>query len=92
MPEPTLSNNSPLWSRTTKTIIVVGALLLLAALFLRFRALIIMLVVAAILAYLLDPLISFIAVSYTHLDVYKRQVLIQPAAASNTKTGHHTMR
>lgn len=60
MPEPTLSNNSPLWSRTTKTIVVVGALLLLAALFLRFRALIIMLVMAAILAYLLDPLISFI--------------------------------
>jgi predicted PurR-regulated permease PerM len=60
MPEPTLSNNSPLWSRTTKTIVVVGALLLLAALFLRFRTLIIMLVMAAILAYLLDPLISFI--------------------------------
>ena len=60
MPEPTLSNNSPLWSRTTKTIVVVGALLLLGALFLRFRTLIIMLVMAAILAYLLDPLISFI--------------------------------
>ena len=48
------------WSRTTKTIVVVGALLLLGALFLRFRTLIIMLVMAAILAYLLDPLISFI--------------------------------
>ncbi len=60
MPEPTLSNNSPLWSRTTKTIVVVGALLFLGALVLRFRTLLIMLVMAAILAYLLDPLISFI--------------------------------
>ncbi len=60
MPEPTLSNNSPLWSRTTKTIVVIGGLLLLAALVMRFRTLLIMLVMAAILAYLLDPLISFI--------------------------------
>lgn len=53
-------NSSPLWSRTTKTIIVVAAMLLLALLVMRFRSLIGMIVVAAILAYLLDPLISFI--------------------------------
>ena len=60
MPEPSLSNNSPFWSRTTKTIVVVAGLLLLAALVLRFRTLLVMLVMAAILAYLLDPLISLI--------------------------------
>jgi predicted PurR-regulated permease PerM len=60
MPEPLAPNNSPLWSRTTKTIVVVAALLLLALLVMRFRSLLAMLVVAAILAYLLDPLIGFI--------------------------------
>ena len=60
MPEPLAPNNSPPWSRTTKTIVVVAALLLAAILVMRFRTLIAMLVMAAILAYLLDPLISFI--------------------------------
>lgn len=60
MVEPRIPNNSPPWSRTTKTIVVVFALLLLALLVMRFRTLLAMLVVAAILAYLLDPLIVFI--------------------------------
>jgi predicted PurR-regulated permease PerM len=60
MVEPMIPNNSPPWSRTTKTIVVVAALLLLALLVMRFRTLLAMLVVAAILAYLLDPLIVFI--------------------------------
>lgn len=60
MVEPMTPNNSPPWSRTTKTIVVVAALLLLALLVMRFRTLLAMLVVAAILAYLLDPLIVFI--------------------------------
>lgn len=60
MVEPIMPNNSPPWSRTTKTIVVVSGLLLLALLVMRFRTLLAMLVVAAILAYLLDPLISFI--------------------------------
>jgi predicted PurR-regulated permease PerM len=60
MVEPRIPNNSPPWSRTTKTIVVVFALLLLALLIMRFRTLLAMLVVAAILAYLLDPLIVFI--------------------------------
>ena len=60
MIEPMVPNNSPPWSRTTKTIVVVFALLLLALLVMRFRSLLAMLVVAAILAYLLDPLIVFV--------------------------------
>ena len=60
MVEPMIPSNSPPWSRTTKTIVVVAALLLLALLVMRFRTLLAMLVVAAILAYLLDPLIVFI--------------------------------
>ncbi|HOU40443.1 MAG TPA: AI-2E family transporter [Promineifilum sp.] len=61
MPEqPLLPNNSPLWSRTTKTIVVVTVLLLAALLVMRFRTLLVMVTMAAILAYLLDPLISFI--------------------------------
>ena len=60
MVEPMIPNNSPPWSRTTKTIVVVFAILLLALLVMRFRTLLAMLVVAAILAYLLDPLIVFV--------------------------------
>ena len=61
MPEqPLAPNNSPLWSRTTKTIVVVTVLLLAALLVMRFRTLLVMVTMAAILAYLLDPLISFI--------------------------------
>jgi len=61
MPEqPLAPNNSPLWSRTTKTIVVVTVLLLAGLLVMRFRTLLVMVTMAAILAYLLDPLISFI--------------------------------
>ncbi len=61
MPEqPLAPNNSPLWSRTTKTIVVVTMLLLAGLLVMRFRTLLVMVTMAAILAYLLDPLISFI--------------------------------
>ncbi len=59
-PEMPAPNNSPLWSRTTKIIIVVTAMLLIGLLVMRFRSLIVMIVLAAILAYLLDPLINFI--------------------------------
>lgn len=51
---------SPLWSNTTKVIVVVTALIFLFLLIGRFQSLIGMLVIAAILGYLLDPLISFI--------------------------------
>ena len=61
MPEqPLAPNNSPLWSRTTKTIVVVTVLLLAGLLVMRFRTLLVMVTMAAILDYLLDPLISFI--------------------------------
>ena len=39
MVEPMIPNNSPPWSRTTKTIVVVSVLLLLALLVMRFRTL-----------------------------------------------------
>lgn len=56
--EPT--GNSPNWSKTTKVIVVVFTLIIAALLIMRFQSLIAMLVIAAILAYLLDPLITFI--------------------------------
>lgn len=59
-PEPPNYNRSPLWSRTTKTIVVLIGLLFVILLAWRFQSLIGMLIVAAILAYLLDPLITFI--------------------------------
>lgn len=59
--EPVIENRSPYWSKTTKVIVVVffilGALWLMG----RFKSLIGMLVVAAILGYLLEPIINFIA-------------------------------
>jgi predicted PurR-regulated permease PerM len=51
---------SPPWNRTTKVIVVVFVLLLLLLLIWRFQSLIAMLVIAAILSYLLDPLIRFV--------------------------------
>jgi putative heme transporter len=61
-PEPVRSDHhhSPAWNATTKIIVVVFTLLLIALLVWRFQSLIGMIVLAAILAYLLDPLISFI--------------------------------
>jgi predicted PurR-regulated permease PerM len=62
LPETPINNNdnSPYWSKTTKVIVVVFGLLIAAFLIMRFQSLIAMLVIAAILAYLLDPLITFI--------------------------------
>ena len=51
---------SPPWGRTTKTIVVVVALLLIALVAWRFSGLIQQLVMAAVLAYLLNPLITFV--------------------------------
>lgn len=51
---------SPPWSTATKVILVVGVLLLLALMVWRFQSLIGMIVVAAIIAYLLNPIIVFI--------------------------------
>ncbi len=51
---------SPPWGRTTKTIVVIIALLLIALVAWRFSGLIQQLVMAAVLAYLLNPLITFV--------------------------------
>lgn len=59
-PRPPNSSYSPPWNSTTKVIVVVVALIFLFLLIGRFQSLIGMLVIAAILGYLLDPLISFI--------------------------------
>lgn len=53
-------NASPYWSKTTKVIVVVFVILAALWLISRFKSLIGMLVVAAILGYLLEPLINFI--------------------------------
>lgn len=60
MPESPSTHYSPPWNRTTKVIVVVTALIVLFLLIGRFQSLIGMLVIAAILGYLLDPVISFI--------------------------------
>ncbi len=51
---------SPYWSRTTKIIVTVAALLALVWLGQRFRSIIYLIVIAAILAYLFNPVIVFI--------------------------------
>lgn len=59
-PEPTTEpvlHESPNWSRSTKVIVTVGALLLVLWLTYRFQSLISQIVIAAILAYILNPLI-----------------------------------
>ncbi len=53
-------NHSPPWNATTKAIVAVSALALLSLLTWVFRGLLQQLVLAALLAYLLHPLISFI--------------------------------
>jgi putative heme transporter len=53
-------HSSPPWNLTTKIILIVFTLLLIALLAWRFQSLIGMIVLAAIIAYLLDPLITFI--------------------------------
>jgi len=59
--EPPNNNSSPPWSRVTKVIVVIFTLLLVLLLIYRFQSLIGMLTMSAILAYLMEPLISFIA-------------------------------
>jgi len=60
MAQLTPSNSSPPWNRTTKVIVVVFGPLLLLWLMARFRTLIGMMVIAAILGYLMEPVINFI--------------------------------
>ncbi len=55
-PEPT-EYESPHWSRSTKVIVTVAALLLVLWLAYRFQSLISLIVIAAILAYVLNPII-----------------------------------
>lgn len=52
--------DSPPWSRTTKTIVVIIGLILVVAVVQRFSALIGQLVTAAVLAYVLNPFIKFV--------------------------------
>lgn len=54
------ANPSPYWSKTTKVIVVVFIILAAIWLISRFQTIIGMLVMAAVLSYLLEPLISFI--------------------------------
>jgi predicted PurR-regulated permease PerM len=53
-------NSSPNWNRTTKTIVVIAALLLLVLVAWRFSGLIAQVVIAAVLAYVLNPLVKFL--------------------------------
>lgn len=55
-----IETESPPWSRTTKVIVAVGALLFFILLAWRFQSLIAMLVLALMLAYILNPLINII--------------------------------
>lgn len=55
--QPTQPDDSPPWNRTTKTIVAVLTLLLVGVVTLRFQTLIAQLVAAAILAYILNPII-----------------------------------
>lgn len=54
------ADSSPYWSKTTKVIVVIFVLLAVVWLMGRFKSLIGMLVIAGILSYLLEPIISFI--------------------------------
>lgn len=58
MTEPPANHSSPYWSKTTKVIVVIFILLGVLLLMWRFQSLIGMLVMAAILGYLLEPIIS----------------------------------
>jgi predicted PurR-regulated permease PerM len=51
---------SPPWGRNTKTVVVIIGLLLFALLAYRFQSLIAQLTIAAILAYLLNPIVAFV--------------------------------
>ncbi len=58
MTEPPANHSSPYWSKTTKVIVVIFILLGVLLLMWRFQSLNGMLVMAAILGYLLEPIIS----------------------------------
>lgn len=60
LPPPLYDDESPPWNRTTKTVVVLVSLLAFALLAWRFSDLIAQLVMAAVLAYLLNPLIRFV--------------------------------
>ncbi|HUM69304.1 MAG TPA: AI-2E family transporter, partial [Chloroflexota bacterium] len=55
--EPVLEFESPLWTRSTKIIVTVVTIILVALLAYRFKGLLQQLIIAAILAYLLNPFI-----------------------------------
>jgi predicted PurR-regulated permease PerM len=57
LPTGPIEHESPQWSRSTKVIVTVTALMLVAWLTYRFQSLISQLIIAAILAYLLNPVI-----------------------------------
>jgi predicted PurR-regulated permease PerM len=59
-PDPPRVPTSPPWGTATKIIVVVFTLLLFTLIAWRFQSLIGSIIIAAILAYLLDPLISFV--------------------------------
>lgn len=54
------SDNSPLWSRTTKIVVIIAALLFGVLAAWRFQGLIIMIVTAAVIAFILKPSIDFL--------------------------------
>ena len=60
MPELPEFNESPTWNAPTKIIVVLVALILFALITYRFQSLIGLLSIAAMMAYLMHPIISFI--------------------------------
>lgn len=71
--EPPPTHESPLWSRSTKILVIVIALLLLALLAQRFQSLIGQIVMAGMLAYILNPIINLID---RHLSLKRSGVII----------------
>ncbi|MCA9933692.1 MAG: AI-2E family transporter [Ardenticatenaceae bacterium] len=59
-PLPTPEYTSPPWGRTMKSVVTIITLLLFALLAYRFQSLIAQLVIAVILAYLLNPIVNFV--------------------------------
>ncbi len=59
LPPPDAPQLSPVWSPTTKAVVAVSALLLTVVMIWRFRALIQPLILAAVIAYLLNPLVNW---------------------------------
>ncbi len=78
--EPVLEYQSPLWTRSTKVIVTVTALVLLMILAYRFEALLHQLVIAAMLAYLLNPFIITLD-KYTSLKRVHAILLVYLALA-----------